>query len=138
MGWNVISPLFLGKVPDGIHVLRQTDGPPRVYLFRNSQGALACAAAGEHVIQAFGSVANLSTYFGGYIAFGRSFMSNQFLGVWGHRNTGRFRRILRARLGELEIVQAEPPERMAGMTTTGRRLTADERRALERQFAPED
>jgi hypothetical protein len=135
MGWNVISPLFLGKIPTGIHALRQAEGPPKVYVFRNWQGAVSSAAAGEHVIQAFGSVAALSHYFGGHMSFGRPVSSNEFLGVWGNRNASRFRRILHTKLGELEIVHAKPPSRHAGSSLTGRRLTAAERRDFERTFA---
>lgn len=115
-------------------MLRQTDGPPKVYVFRDSRGGVMCAAAGEHVIQTFGSVTAFSNYFGGYTSYGRSLMSNQFLGVWGNRSAGRFRRIMRTKLGELEIMHAKPPERWAGSITTGRRLNAAERRDMERKF----
>lgn len=136
MGWKVISPLFMGRIPRGIHALEQSEGPPRVYVFRDWQGAVANAAAGEHVIRAFGSLAALSTYFGGYMTFGRLFSSNEFLGVWGYRNASRFRRILRERLGELEVIHSEPPARHSGTELSHRRLTAGERNALERTFAP--
>ena len=135
MGWKVISPLFFGSIPEGIQVLRQADGPPRVYVFRDWQGAVSSAAAGEHVLQAFGSVAAFDYYFGGYMRFGRLFSSDEFLGVWGSRNASRFRRILRAKLGELEIVHTKPPARHTGSSVHGRRLTTDERRELERRLA---
>ena len=135
MGWKVISPLFLRKIPAGIHVLRQSEGPPKIYLFRNAQGAVCSAAAGEHVIQAFGSVAVLNRYFGGHMTFGQVFGTNEFLGVWGNRNASRFRRILRAKLGEVEIVHPSPPSRLAGSSVSGHRLTAAERSHLERGLA---
>jgi hypothetical protein len=122
-------------MPAGTHTLAQVSGPPMVYVFRNWQGAVSAAAAGEHVIQAFGSVAGLNHYFGGHMTFGRIFSSNEFLGVWGNRNASRFRRILRAKLGELAIVHAKPPARHVGTELIGGRLTAQERRELERKFA---
>jgi hypothetical protein len=126
----------MGRTPKGVHVLEQADGPPKIYVFRDWQGAVANAAAGEHVIQAFGSVDALNTYFGGHMTFGRVTSSNEFLGVWGNRNTGRFRRILRERLGDLEVVHSKPPARHSGTSLTRKRLSADERSRLELSFAP--
>jgi hypothetical protein len=140
MGWKVISPLFsFGRLPKGVSALAQADGPARVYVFRADwRGAVSSAAATEHVLRAFGSVSAFNDYFGGHMTFGRMFNSHEFLGVWGHRNASRFRRILREKVGELEIVHAKPPARHSGSTVLGRRLTTPERRKAENSFRTND
>ena len=95
---------------------------------------MCVAAEGGRVLLAFGSLAGLSTYFGGYVTFGRLFSSNEYLGVWGHRNAGRFRRLLSEHFGPIEIVHAPPPSRHSGSSKTGARPPNDERRRLEQRL----
>jgi hypothetical protein len=138
MGWKVISLFSFGKLPEGVSALAQTDGPPKVFVFRDWQGAVASSAATEHVIQAFGSVDALERYFAGYMSFGGLFGSSKFLGVWGNRNASRFRRILREKLGELEVVHTKPPASHNGRRITGRRLSATERGTAAGAFRTND
>jgi hypothetical protein len=103
----------------------------QVYVFRRGGGAVCAAATGDMVLLAFGSLSGFIACFGGYMTFGRVFSSNEYLGVWGHRNANRFRRILRERSGRIETVHAPPPARMSGRSVSGPRMTAQERRAFE-------
>lgn len=82
-------------------------------------------------MRAFGSLAGLSNLFGGHMSFGHLFSSNEYLGVWGHRNASRFRRVLREHLGEIEIVHAPPPARFAGAEINNSRPTRLERDTVE-------
>lgn len=105
-----------------------------VYVFRDGLGRVWSAALGSDVLKAFGSEAVLSTYFGGHGTFGWPPSAREIIGVWGHRNASRFRRILRERLGVIEIVHRPPPVRMTGASTIWHRPTRDERHALEQQM----
>jgi hypothetical protein len=130
MGWKAILP------PWGTRKERLPDGtrPLRVYVYRDWQDAVACAAPGPAVLEAFGGFPLFQTYFGGYMTFGRLLSRDEFLGVWGHRNASRFRRILAERFGDLEIVHAEPPARHSGRSLLTSRPTRAEREALEQRF----
>jgi hypothetical protein len=115
-------------------LLRDGTRPLRVYVFRDWQDAVACAAPGPAVLEAFGGFPLFQTYFGGYMTFGKLFSSDEFLGVWGHRNANRFRRILRERWGELEIIHARPPAWHVGNSLLTSRPTRAEREALKLRF----
>jgi hypothetical protein len=101
-------------------------------VFRDSRGAVCSAATGGDVLKAFGSLATFNTFFGGQMTFGWPPSENLFVGVWGDRNASRFRRILRERLGEQEVVHRPPPERLVLASTVWRRPSTEERLSLER------
>jgi len=86
------------------------------------------------VLAAFGSLALFTAYFGGEMTFGWPPSENLFVGVWGNRNASRFRRILRERLGDQEIVHRPPPERLVVASTIWRRPTTPERLELEHRI----
>jgi hypothetical protein len=112
----------------------ETHGVPLVYLFKGSDGPVVCVAPGESVLATFGSLAVFSAFFGGHMTFGWPPSAHLFLGVWGHRNASRFRRLLRERLGPLEIIHTPPPGRHTTSATTGDRLTPAERDKAERRI----
>ena len=94
-------------------------------------GTVCSAAAGSDVLTTFGSLAAFMTYFGGGHTYGRPPSEQRFLGVWGHRNASRFRRLLRERLGELEVVHGMPPEPISLGSTVAQRPTPTDRQLLE-------
>lgn len=133
MEWKGMTPRYYGFGGDLRAV--PSDAPPKAFVFRGWRNVICCAAAQEFVLMTFGDIENLQRGFGGYMTFGRVFSSHEFLGVWGHRNASRFRRLLRERLGALQIVHAPPPARHAGSNMgKGTRPTPAERDQFERQL----
>jgi hypothetical protein len=105
-----------------------------VYVFKAYyKGAVASAADAKAVLQAFGGLQHFEDHFGGSMGFGMPSDPN-FLGVWGHRNAARFRRILREQLGDLTIIHSAPPARHTLVSVNGLRLNRLERDQNEKKF----
>lgn len=100
----------------------------QVYRYK-AYDACFCAAPCEAIIATFGSIAQFKTFFGGGVTFGLP-SSPEYMGVWGSRNSSRFRRLIREALGPIEIIDAEPPARMTTSGGNGHRLTRAEREAM--------
>lgn len=63
-------------------------------------------------------VAEFQELFGGYITWHPTDEIGETIGVWGKRNVSRFRRILRERGAEFEIVNDEGPIQRPWVVTT--------------------
>ena len=98
-----------------------------VYLFK--EVAWICIASRYRVERLLGAGA-VSSIFHGYIIYRAPY--GDFLGVWGARNTSRFRRLLREAGAEITIHREPPPAARSLVFTThpgarGRKLTREQR-----------
>lgn len=106
-----------GKI--GHHVRMETPCP--VYLYRDPNfsalgDTFAAAAPLNEVISVYGGgglvgEGGLSAAFRGAVVFKQEDTGQYFLGVWGRRNTARFRAALRS-VGEIAIIAEPPPARL--------------------------
>ena len=107
---------------------------PKVYVYRNFKTVAFAAADRDSVNATFGSEGAFQTFFGGCELYGGTYLRPEFLGVWGARNVSRFRRLLRQRFGKLEVVESERPVAVRSYSTTGMRLSREQREEAEREM----
>ncbi len=92
-----------------------------------------------HWIVQFIPASEFEELFGGYITWHPTDEIGETIGVWGKRNVSRFRRILRERKAEFDVVDGEGPIQRPWVVTThgytkkGRRML---RRDQESQTKP--
>jgi hypothetical protein len=100
----------------------------RVYQYRLAN-TVCCAAEADAVVKAFGDRATFEAYFGGGMTFGLP-SSPDYLGVWGARNSSRFRRVLR-QSSVIELADGPPPALESTSVVHSRRPSRHERSQLE-------
>ncbi len=76
------------------------------------------SVAPADAVRSYFSLAELSTEFGGWIEFWDTRSESSLLGVWGARKASRFRRLLRERGADFQIIKKKPPELRLVMAST--------------------
>jgi hypothetical protein len=87
-----------------------------VYEYR--KGAKVCCDAERSFVENLIKPDEFALLFGGWMLSKGSEKGIRYLGVWGHRNAGRFRRILRERGAQISIVRSQELQRSLLMTHT--------------------
>ena len=69
-------------------------------------------------IEQFIPITEFETLFGGYVTWRPTDEINETIGVWDNRNVSRFRRFLRERGAQFDVVEGEGPKQDPWVVTT--------------------
>jgi len=113
--WNYLTKGLRSKSPLGNRgVLYEFEAP--VLGFKRSVPAVVKSEI-DWVVQ-FIPVSEFETLFGGYITWHPTDQIGETIGVWGKRNVSRFRRTLRERGAEFDVIDNEGPHQRPWVVTT--------------------
>ena len=105
-----------------------------VFVFRGYRGAHYAAASAKTVIACFGSKERFADFFSGYAEYKDWMTGERFLGVWGARNSSRFRRLLAEWGGDVDVAHCNPPAAPHSAVTQAERISSTARTALEAEI----
>jgi hypothetical protein len=83
------------------------------------QRSIPAVVKGERAwVEQFIPLAEFKSLFGGYVTWHPTDEIAETLGVWGKRNVSRFRRVLRERGAEFDLVHGEGPDQRLWVVIT--------------------